>query len=133
MSLFGWLGLSAYVRAEFLKGRNLEYVQGAIALGAKRFRVMYRHVLPNSMTPVITFFPFRVSGVITGLATLDFLGLGVPPPTPSLGELLAQGKANLTSGAWWIIVSTFVILTVTLTLLNFIGEGVRAAMDPNIN
>lgn len=128
LSLFGWMGLSDYVRAEFLKGRNMEYVKAAKALGVGNFIIMYRHLLPNSMTPVITFLPFRMSGAILALTSLDFLGLGVPPSTPSLGELLAQGKANIE--AWWLSLSTFVVLVGTLVLLIFIGEALREAFDP---
>jgi len=128
LSLFGWMGLSDYVRAEFLKGRNLEYVKAAKALGVGNLTIMSRHLLPNSMTPVITFLPFRMSGAILALTSLDFLGLGVPPSTPSLGELLAQGKANIE--AWWLSLSTFVVLVGTLVLLIFIGEALREAFDP---
>lgn len=128
LSMFGWMGLSDYVRAEFLKGRNMEYVQAAKALGVGNFTIMYRHLLPNGMTPVITFLPFRMSGAILALTSLDFLGLGVPPSTPSLGELLAQGKANI--GAWWLSLSTFLVLVGTLVLLIFIGEALREAFDP---
>ena len=130
LSLFGWMGLAAYVRAEFLRARNYEYVESAVALGAKTSRVIGLHILPNTLTPVITFFPFRVSAAIMGLTALDFLGLGVPPPTASLGELLAQGKANLQS--WWIIVAVFTVLVATIMLLNFIGEALRRSMDPNV-
>ncbi|HFQ88966.1 MAG TPA: ABC transporter permease [Desulfobulbus sp.] len=128
LSMFGWMGLSDYVRAEFLKGRNMEYVKAAKALGVGNLTIMYRHLLPNGMTPVITFLPFRMSGAILALTSLDFLGLGVPPSTPSLGELLAQGKANIE--AWWLSVSTFVVLVGTLILLIFIGEALREAFDP---
>ena len=128
LSLFGWMGLSDYVRAEFLKGRNMDYVKAAKALGVGNITIMFRHLLPNGMTPVITFLPFRMSGAILALTSLDFLGLGVPPPTPSLGELLAQGKANIE--AWWLSISTFVVLVGTLILLIFIGEALREAFDP---
>jgi microcin C transport system permease protein len=128
LSMFGWMGLSDYVRAEFLKGRNMEYVKAAKALGVGNGTIMYRHLLPNSMTPVITFLPFRMSGAILALTSLDFLGLGVPPSTPSLGELLAQGKGNIE--AWWLSLSTFVVLVGTLVLLIFIGEALREAFDP---
>jgi microcin C transport system permease protein len=128
LSMFGWMGLSDYVRAEFLKGRNLEYVKAAKALGVSNFTIMYRHLLPNGMTPVITFLPFRMSGAILALTSLDFLGLGVPPTTPSLGELLAQGKSNI--DAWWLSLSTFIVLVGTLVLLIFIGEALREAYDP---
>jgi len=127
LSLFGWMGLSDYVRAEFLRNRNLEYVTAARALGLSSGQIIWRHVLPNSLTPVIAFMPFRMSGAILALTSLDFLGLGVPPSTPSLGELLAQGKANL--DAWWITLSTFGVLVATLMLLIFIGEALRTALD----
>lgn len=127
LSLFGWMGLSDYVRAEFLRNRNLEYVMAARALGLSGRQIMWRHLLPNSLTPVIAFLPFRMSGAILALTSLDFLGLGVPPTTPSLGELLAQGKNNL--DAWWISLTTFLVLVGTLMLLIFIGEGLRSALD----
>jgi len=128
LSLFSWMGLSDYVRAEFLRGRNMEYVKAAKALGVGSITIMWRHLLPNSMTPVITFLPFRVSAAILALTSLDFLGLGVPPTTPSLGELLAQGKANI--DAWWLSLSSFSILVITLVLLIFIGEALRDTYDP---
>lgn len=127
LSLFGWMGLADYVRADFLRNRNLEYVQAARAIGLSNAQIMWRHVLPNSMTPVITFLPFRMSAAILALTSLDFLGLGVPPPTPSLGELLAQGKNNL--DAWWIALSTFFVLTTMLLLLTNIGDALRNALD----
>ena len=108
LSLLGWIGLSDYVRAEFLRNRSLEFVKAARAMGLSNAQIIWRHVLPNSMTPVITFLPFRMSAAILALTSLDFLGLGVPSPVPSLGDLLRQGKANL--DAWWIIVPTFVLL-----------------------
>ena len=128
LSLFGWMGLSDYVRAEFLRNRGLEYVAAARALGLRRRTIITRHVLPNSMTPVIAFLPFRMSAAIVALTSLDFLGLGVPPSTPSLGELLAQGKANL--DAWWISLPTFAVLVGILLLLIFVGEALRDALDP---
>ena len=128
LSIFGWMGLSDYVRAEFLKGRNLEYVRAAKALGVGNITIMFRHLLPNSMTPVITFLPFRMSGAILALTSLDFLGLGVPPPSPSLGELLAQGKNNIE--AWWLSLTTFLVLVGALVLLQFVGEALRDAFDP---
>ncbi len=127
LSLFGWIGLSDYVRAEFLRNRQLEYVTAARALGLSNGQIIWRHVLPNSLTPVIAFLPFRMSAAIVALTSLDFLGLGVPPSTPSLGELLAQGKANL--DAWWISLGTFAVLVGTLVLLIFIGEALRDALD----
>lgn len=127
LAAFGWMGLSDYVRAEFFRNRALEYVRAARALGLTNLQIMWRHILPNSLTPVITFLPFRMSAAILSLTSLDFLGLGVPPGTPSLGELLSQGKSNL--DAWWISLSTFVVLVSTLLLLTFMGEALRDAFD----
>ncbi len=127
LTAFGWMGLSDYVRAEFLRNRQMDYVAAARSLGLPNWQIMWRHVLPNSLTPVLAFLPFRVSSAILALTSLDFLGLGVPSSTPSLGELLAQGKDNL--DAWWIALPTFGLLTLTLLLLIFIGEGLRDAMD----
>ena len=128
LSLFGWMGLSDYVRAEFLRNRQLDYVRAARALGLSNAQIIWRHVLPNSLTPVVTFLPFRMSAAILALTSLDFLGLGVPPGTPSLGELLSQGKNNI--DAWWISMSTFAVLVVTLLLLTFMGDALRDALDP---
>lgn len=128
LSLFGWMGLSDYVRAEFLRNRQLDYVKAARALGVGNWQIMQRHILPNSMTPVVTFLPFRMSGAILALTSLDFLGLGVPPGTPSLGELLSQGKNSI--DAWWISLSTFAVLVLTLLLLTFMGDALRDALDP---
>ena len=108
LSLFSWINLSDYVRIEFFRNRALEYVRAAKALGLTNTQIMWRHILPNSLIPVITFLPFQMSAAILSLTSLDFLGLGVPPDTPSLGELLSQGKANL--DAWWISLSTFIVL-----------------------
>ncbi|PAT36318.1 peptide ABC transporter permease [Vandammella animalimorsus] len=128
LSLFGWMGLSDYVRAEFLRNRQLDYVKSARALGVSNWQIMRRHILPNSMTPVVTFLPFRMSAAIASLVALDFLGLGVPPGTPSLGELLNQGKSNL--DAWWIGVFTFLLMVLTLLLLTLMGDALRDALDP---
>ena len=130
LSAFGWMGLSDYVRAEFLRNRQLDYVRAARALGVSNLQIMWRHILPNSMTPVVTFLPFRMSAAILALTSLDFLGLGVPPGTPSLGELLSQGKANI--DAWWISLSTFAVLVITLLLLTFMGDALRDALDPRM-
>ena len=127
LSLFGWIGLSDYVRAEFLKGRNMDYVIAARTMGLSNYQIITRHILPNSMISVITFLPFRISGAILILTSLDFLGLGVPPDTPSLGELLSQGKENIE--AWWLSLTTFFVLVGTLLFLIFIGEGIRESMD----
>ena len=128
LSLFGWMGLSDYVRAEFLRNRQMDYVKAARALGVGNAQIIWRHILPNSLTPVVTFLPFRMGAAILALTSLDFLGLGVPPGTPSLGELLSQGKANI--DAWWISLSTFAVLAVTLLLLTFMGDALRDALDP---
>jgi microcin C transport system permease protein len=128
ISVFGWLGISAYVRAEFLRNRTLDYVRAARALGQSNRTIMWRHILPNSLTPVVTLVPFEMAAAIGALTSLDFLGLGVPPGTPSLGELLKQGKDNL--DAWWISVTTFGVLMVTLLLLILIGDALRDALDP---
>lgn len=125
-ALFGWIGLSDYVRAEFLRNRNLEFVKAARAMGLSNGQIMWRHILPNSMTPVITFLPFRMSAAIVFLTALDFLGLGVPN-TASLGDLLRQGKDNL--DAWWITIPTFLVLTFLFLLLTFIGDALRDAFD----
>jgi len=131
LNLTAWMGIAAYIRAEFLKIRNFEYVKSAKAMGVSNFRIMRKHILPNALTPVITFFPFEVTAGILALVSLDFLNLGVPSPAPSMGELLAQGKNNLQ--AIWILLPTFVTLTATLTTLTFVGEGIRNAFDPKRN
>jgi len=128
IAIFGWLGIAAYVRAEFLKNRTLDYVRAARALGQSNRTIMWRHILPNSLTPVVTLVPFEIAAAIGALTSLDFLGLGVPPGTPSLGELLQEGKDNL--DAWWISLSTFTVLVLTLLLLIMIGDALRDALDP---
>lgn len=128
--VFAWIGISYYVRAEFLKNRNREFVEAARSLGASNFQIIFKHILPNSLTPIITFAPFTIAGEIVGLASLDYLGFGLQVPTPSWGELLAQAQKNYTI-AWWLALYPSLALFVVLTLLNFIGQGVRDAMDPN--
>jgi len=128
MLLFSWMGLVDVVRAEFLRARNFEYVKAARALGLDNRKIMFRHILPNAMVATLTFLPFILTGAITGLTSLDFLGFGLPSGSPSLGELIAQGKANL--HAPWLGMSAFVSLSVMLTLLVFVGEAVRDAFDP---
>ena len=128
MLLFAWMGLVGVVRAEFLRTRNFDYVLAARALGVGNATIMVRHILPNAMIATITFLPFITSGAITTLTALDFLGFGLPPGSPSLGELLNQGKANL--HAPWLGLSGFFTLAIMLTLLIFIGEAVRDAFDP---
>jgi microcin C transport system permease protein len=125
---FSWMTLTGLVRAEFLRGRNLDYVRAARAMGVGNATIIFRHVLPNAAVATTTFLPFVLSGAIATLTALDFLGLGLPIGTPSLGNLLAQGKANL--HAPWLGMSGFVALASMLSLLIFIGEAVRAAFDP---
>jgi len=126
--LFSWMALTGVVRAEFLRGRNLDYVRAAQALGVRNGAIMLRHILPNALVAVLSFLPFTLSGSVTVLASLDFLGFGLPPGSPSLGELISQGKNNLQ--APWLAVTGFVVLGGVLTLLIFIGEAVRDAFDP---
>jgi microcin C transport system permease protein len=128
MLLFSWMSLVSVVRAEFLRARNFDYVRAARALGVSNIEIMWRHVLPNAMVATLTFLPFILNGSITTLTSLDFLGFGLPPGSPSLGEILAEGKANLQ--APWLGLTGFLVLAVTLTLLIFIGEAVRDAFDP---
>ena len=126
--LFSWVSLVGVVRAEFLRARNFEYVSAARALGLSNRAIMWRHLLPNAMVATLTFLPFILNGSITTLTSLDFLGFGLPPGSPSLGELLAQGKANLQ--APWLGLSGFAVIALMLSLLIFIGEAVRDAFDP---
>lgn len=126
--LFGWMGLVGLVRAETLRVRNFEYVLAARAMGLSDRGIVFRHILPNAMVATITFLPFILSGSVTTLSGLDFLGFGLPPGSPSLGEMINQGKNNIR--APWIGVSVFVTLGVMLILLTFIGEAVRDALDP---
>ena len=126
-----WIGISYYARAEFLKIRKREYIEAARAIGLSNFKIIFRHIFPNALTPIITFSPFFISTQIIGLASLDYLGFGLPVPTPSWGELLAQAQTHFTV-AWWLAVYPSLALFTTLTLLNLIGEGVRDAMDPNL-
>jgi microcin C transport system permease protein len=128
MLAFHWTSLVGVVRAEFLRGRNFEYVTAARALGLSNTTIMFKHLLPNAMVATLTFLPFLLTGAITALTALDFLGLGLPPPAPSLGELLKQGKDNLQ--APWLGLSAFAAIALLLSLLVFIGEAVRDALDP---
>jgi microcin C transport system permease protein len=128
MLLFSWMGFVGVVRAEFLKVRNFEYVRAARALGASDATIMFRHILPNAVVATITFMPFTLAGSVTVLTSLDFLGIGLPPGSASLGDLLAQGKANLQ--APWLGLTGFFVIAIMLSLLTFIGEAVRDAFDP---
>lgn len=129
--LFSWMSLVGVVRAEFLRARNFEYVLAARAMGMRHRRIMFVHILPNAMTSALSYLPFILGGSITTLTSLDFLGFGLPVGSPSLGELLAQGKANL--HAPWLGIASFMVLSLTLSLLVFVGEGVRDAFDPRRN
>jgi microcin C transport system permease protein len=126
--LFSWVALVGVVRAEFLRARNFEYVNAARALGVSNVRIILRHVLPNAMVATLTFMPFILNGSITTLTSLDFLGFGLPPGSPSLGEMLAQGKDNIQ--APWLGLTGFFVIAIMLSLLIFIGEAVRDALDP---
>lgn len=126
--LFSWVALVGYVRAEFLRGRNLDYVMAARAMGVGNSAIMFRHLLPNAMVATLTFLPFLLNSSITTLTALDFLGFGLPPGSPSLGELLKQGKDNL--HAPWLGFTSFLVIAIMLSLLIFIGEAVRDAFDP---
>jgi microcin C transport system permease protein len=126
--IFNWIGISYYVRAEFLRLRNTPFVDAARCLGISAPHIMFRHILPNALTPIITFFPFSLVGAIGSLAILDYLGFGLPPPTPSWGELLQQAQAF--RWAWWLILYPSLALFVVMLLGVFMGEGVRDAYDP---
>jgi microcin C transport system permease protein len=128
MLLFSWTTLVGYVRAEFLRGRNFDYVRAARALGMLDARIMMRHILPNAMTAALTYLPFILAGSVTTLTALDFLGYGLPPGSPSLGELVLQGKNNL--NAPWLAFTAFIVIALMLSLLVFIGEAVRDSLNP---
>jgi microcin C transport system permease protein len=128
MLLFSWVSLVGLVRAEFLRGRNFEYIQAARALGVSNRTIMFRHLLPNAMVATMTFMPFILSSSVMTLTALDFLGFGLPPGSPSLGELLSQAKANLQ--AWWLGLTAFLTIAIMLSLVVFVGEAVRDAFDP---
>ena len=128
LMLFSWVSLVGLVRAEFLRGRNFEYIMAARALGVSNAKIMFRHLLPNAMVATMTFLPFIVSSSVMTLTALDFLGFGLPPGSPSLGEMLSQGKANIQ--APWLGISGFLTVATMLSLLIFIGEAVRDAFDP---
>jgi microcin C transport system permease protein len=128
MLLFSWTALVGYVRAEFLRGRNFDYVRAARALGMLDVRIMMRHILPNAMTAALAYLPFILAGSVTTLTALDFLGYGLPPGSPSLGELLLQGKNNL--DAPWLAFTAFAVIALMMSLLVFLGEAVRDAFNP---
>ncbi len=129
MTFFSWVGISAYMRAEFLKLRKREFVEAARAQGVGTGRIIFKHILPNGLSPLVTFSPFFIASNISVLAILDYLGFGLPPPTPSWGELLQQAQAHFTI-AWWLAVFPSAAMIITLSSLNLIGEGIREAFDP---
>ena len=129
--LTGWIGITWYVRGEFLREKSKDYVSAAVSMGQSHWNVMFRHILPNSLTPVITFAPFAIIGYISALVSLDYLGFGLQPPTPSWGELMAQGRTNLQY--WHLIVSPLFSIGATLFLITFIGEAIREAFDPKVH
>ncbi|MBX7230903.1 MAG: ABC transporter permease subunit [Bdellovibrionales bacterium] len=126
---FGWMMMSTYMRAEFLKLRKRDFIEAARAQGVGSWRIVLRHILPNGLNPIITFSPFMIASEIYGLAALDYLGMGLPPPTPSWGELLQQAQNSFTI-AWWLALYPSLAMILTLTALNLVGEGVRNAFDP---
>lgn len=128
--LAGWIGISYFIRSEFYREKAKDYVAAAVAMGASRRRIMFKHILPNSITPIITFAPFAIVGGISALVSLDYLGFGLPAPTPSWGELAKQGVEELRY--WWLIVTSINAMFLTLLMISFIGEGVREAFDPKI-
>lgn len=128
-SVFGWVTISQYMRAEALRNRNLAYTEAAGSLGASRARVLFKHIFPNSLIPLVTFSPFAIVGAITALSALDLLGFGVPPPTPSWGELLDQARSNFQI-AWWLAFFPSLFLFLSVTAFNLIGEALRSAFDP---
>ncbi|HOG50794.1 MAG TPA: ABC transporter permease subunit, partial [Lentisphaeria bacterium] len=127
-ALFNWIGISYYMRAEMLRLRRLPFVESARCLGLPGWKIVFRHILPNAVVPLITFFPFSLVGAIGSLAALDYLGFGLPPPTPSLGQLLQQAQSQ--RWAWWLILYPSATLFLVMLLGVFVGEGVREAFDP---
>ncbi len=130
-AIFNWIGISYYIRAEFFRLKKFQFVEAAKALGVNNFNIIFKHILPNSLTPIVTFFPFSLMGAIASLSALDYLGYGLPAPTPSWGELLSQGQTH--RDAWWLILYPALSLFFTMLLTVFIGEGAREAFDPKKN
>lgn len=128
LAAFRWMGICWYLRAEFFREKARDYVQAAIAIGVSDRKIIFHHIIPNSLTPIISFLPFSILGAIGSLVSLDFLGFGLPAPTPSWGEMLNQGIANLQS--WWLVAAPVMAMFVTLLLVTFIGEAIREAFDP---
>ncbi|MCP4545667.1 MAG: ABC transporter permease [bacterium] len=131
LTCFGWMGMTYYVRGEFYREKAKDYVAAAIALGANNKQVIFKHILPNALTPVISFAPFAIVGYISSLVSLDYLGFGLAPPTPSWGQLVSQGMDEITT-AWWLVITPLGALFATLLMVVFIGEAFREAFDPKI-
>jgi len=129
--LTGWVSICYYIRGEFYREKAKDYVSAAISMGQSNIKVMFKHILPNALTPVITFAPFAIIGYISGLVSLDYLGFGLQPPTPSWGELFSQGAENLQY--WHLVVFPLIAMGTTLFLITFIGEGIREAFDPKVH
>lgn len=130
LSLFGWIGISYYMRGEFLREKGKDYVAAAIALGVKDRTIVFRHILPNALTPMVAFLPFSLVGGISSLVALDYLGFGLPPPTPSWGQMMSVGIGYIDS--WWLIITPLTAMFLTLLLVTFIGEAIREAFDPKV-
>jgi microcin C transport system permease protein len=130
LTLFGWIGIVYYIRGEFYREKARDYVSAAVSMGAKNSKIIFSHILPNSLTPVISFAPFAIVANIFSLVSLDFLGFGLPPPTPSWGQLMQQGLSNIDN--WWLIVTPLVAMFFTLLTIVFIGEAIREAFDPKV-
>ena len=127
-TMFEWIGISFFIRSEYLRLRETQFVEAARAMGVNDWKIMFRHILPNALTPIITFLPFNLIGAIFSLSALDFLGFGLPAPTPSWGELMRQGMGNLNS--YWLSIYPALALFIVLLLIAFVGEGIREAFDP---
>ena len=130
LMLFGWIGISYYIRGEFYREKARDYVSAGVSMGAKNRTLIFKHILPNSLTPVISYAPFAIVANIFSLVSLDFLGFGLPPPTPSWGQLMQQGLSNIEN--WWLIATPLMALFLTLLSITFIGEAIREAFDPKV-
>ena len=128
--LTGWIGITWYIRGEFLREKSKDYVSAAVSMGQSNWKIMFKHILPNALTPIVTFAPFAIIGYISALVALDYLGFGLQPPTPSWGELMSQGRNNLQH--WHLILAPLMSMGITLFLITFIGEAVREAFDPKV-
>ena len=134
LAAFGWMGMTYFMRGEFYREKAKDYVAAAISLGTKDSTIIFKHILPNSLTPLIATFPFAVVAGITGLVSLDFLGYGLPPPTPSWGEMLNVGLNNFSGNFqnWWLVIVPVTAMFLTLLMVTFIGEAIREAFDPKV-